>query len=225
MSSNGYQISKTLGLSEGDRVLSILKRAGQDIPSHKYLFEGLSTTVEEAFFQSELGPITDRSLGRSAQSGSEFWTSKTDGKIQSIMAFVYPQNSKSYDHQAFKNSCAQRMWSGFPDHKKSWIVYESGPKCSVLESTIGFPTEEAIEIKLLATDPEARRQGHAKALLTELKAESRKSGTPIWLIAHNEEAVQMYRDLDFQKTGSVDVDIEEGSATMTAFTYNPATQE
>ncbi|WWD07507.1 hypothetical protein V865_005608 [Kwoniella europaea PYCC6329] len=141
------------------------------------------------------------------------------------MAFMYPQNSKSYDHQDFKYRSAQWMWSSLPDYKKSWIVSESGLKCSLLERTIGFPTEEAIEIKLLATDPEARRQGHAKALLTELKAESRKSGTPIWLIAHTEEAVQMYRDLDFQKTGSVDVDIKEGTATMTASTYNPATQE
>ncbi|OCF58657.1 hypothetical protein L486_03147 [Kwoniella mangroviensis CBS 10435] len=224
MSSNEFQISKTLGSSEGNRVLSILQTAGQDIPSHKYLFEGLPETVENAFFQMVLGPFTDRFLGSSAHSGSEFWTSKRNGEIQSIMAFMYPQNSKSYDHQAFQGERAQYMWSSLPDRKKSWMMSESAPKCSLLESTLGFPTEEAIEIKLLATDPEARRQGHAKALLTELKAESRNSRTPIWLIAHNQEAVQMYRALDFQETGSVDVDIEGRTATITAFTYNPATQ-
>lgn len=70
----------------------------------------------------------------------------------------------------------------------------------VISAKIG---DEA-EIQTLATDPAARRQGHARALMQQLIKTLRDSGTTrlfLEVAVDNTAAVALYRDLGFDSVG------------------------
>ncbi|WVQ69419.1 uncharacterized protein L199_007636 [Kwoniella botswanensis] len=223
MSSNEYQISKTLGPSDGDTVMSMLLAAGHEITVHNYLFGRYPQEVGKLGLYAQLGPFTDVSISPAAPTGSEFWTSKDNGEIKSVMCFTRPY--KEYGHHAFKEASAHRMRQHVSEEVRSWVISEYFPKTQTVRRSTRLDEEEAIEVTFLATRPEARQQGHATGLLSELMAESRNTNTPIWLLSQADKATSLFRELGFEEKGSEHVRMEDqGTATMTAFTYVPSTQ-